>query len=395
MYKEGNYMAYKTEVVLRASERPTGFEQGYYNLTPLANTKCAWLMAIGQRSNGKTYAVIDRIIKKFIDSNEKYFGVYVRRRKEDLRYVERLVNPHDSDIDILTNGKYNGSHYYQRKFYLVKKDKDGKIVNKSKPLLFTYCLSTWESEKGQDLSEEGKYECATVVYDEFLSRDREISDEHVVFLNVLSSIIRTRDNVEIWCLANTVSKTSSLCDMIGVNLDKLEQGNIYRLTHNNTTTIAIEYCAQSNVTSAVNDKYFNFDTKQADVIRSGGWELSEHLLLSHNMTKSSTFITRLYVVTKIAYLDLSFYLSKNKVLFCGITRASRETVDNCRDYCVIIEDVMEFYLKPNVSHDLINNKIYNKLFIDCYNKGALYFQSDTVADYLRSFLNAYGINNRL
>ena len=55
----------------------------FYNIQPILEKKCQYNMIIGERSTGKTYAVLAIILENWWKKGEQ--GAYVRRWKEDYR----------------------------------------------------------------------------------------------------------------------------------------------------------------------------------------------------------------------------------------------------------------------------------------------------------------------
>lgn len=55
----------------------------------------------------------------------------------------------------------------------------------------------------------------------------------------------------------------------------IKQGFIYNFRYGETT-LSLEYCKPSSNTSKVNKKYFDFDEKQLDMIKSGYWEICSY-----------------------------------------------------------------------------------------------------------------------
>ena len=112
------------------------------------NPACSWILIWGQRSNGKTYGTIERVMRE-----GKRFA-YIRRYDNEItrKEINDLISPHD--IVKLTNGEYNDYEYKSGKFTYVVRDQNGKVV-KTAPRDFgmTFSLNTWERYKGADRDE--------------------------------------------------------------------------------------------------------------------------------------------------------------------------------------------------------------------------------------------------
>ena len=247
----------------------------YYSYHNIDKLNATYNLIIGQRSNGKTYGWCRKAIDAYIDDGLP--SAYIRRLDEQIRptNISNLFNPHAEYINERTNGKYNAVVYRLHAYYFARYEKtvsggEKKVAQDKKPFCRTYAISTAETTKGSD-NGEIKYVC----FDEFMTRVHYLTNEFVLFQNLLSSLIRTRSGVKIYMLANTVNKFCPYFSDMGLrNVSKQKQGTIdvYKMGKSNTT-IAVEYCSQSDVSVPVS-KYFAFDNPQLEMISSGAWEIA-------------------------------------------------------------------------------------------------------------------------
>ena len=230
-------------------------------------------MIIGERSNGKTFAALEYGLKKFIQSNEKM--AIIRRFREDFnggRGASLFNGIVDSGVlDKLTHGEYKYIHYYNRRWYLANRDeKTNKMIfDLQNPLAYSFSLTQAEHDKSSAYPN-----ITTIVFDEFLSRKGYLPDEFVLFMNSLSTIIRHRDNVKIFMLANTVNKYSPYFTEMGItHIEKMNQGQIQVYQYGNSgLKLALEYCASIGESKASNI-YFAFNNPRLQMIKTGAWEL--------------------------------------------------------------------------------------------------------------------------
>lgn len=247
----------------------------YYSYHNIDKLNATYNLIIGQRSNGKTFGWCRKAIDAYIDDGLP--SAYIRRLDEQIRptNISNLFNPHSDYIQERTNGKYNAVVYRLHAYYFARYEKtvaggEKKVAQDQKPFCRTYAISTAETTKGSD-DGEIKYVC----FDEFMTRVHYLTNEFVLFQNLLSSLIRTRSGVKIYMLANTVNKYCPYFSDMGLrNVSKQKQGTIdvYKMGKSNTT-IAVEYCSQSDVSVPVS-KYFAFDNPQLEMISSGAWEIA-------------------------------------------------------------------------------------------------------------------------
>lgn len=269
----------------------------YYNIKRINATNAIYRMIIGQRSNGKTYSWAEQSLIQYIKNGDKC--AYIRRFDIETtpKNLSDLFTPHN--IEKISNGKWNSTEYRNRAFTLCLKN-DGEIIERdSEPFCLVFALNTWESSKGAD-----KGYVKSICFDEFMTRRAYLPQEFVIFQNILSSIIRDRDNVVIYMLANTVNKYCPYFIEMGLNrIEDMKQGDIDIYKYGDSElTVAVEYCAESENTKNVK-KIFAFSNPQLNMITSGTWELSIYPHLTDSIH-----------TTDIAK---KFYIHFNKKLICG------------------------------------------------------------------------------
>ena len=97
----------------------------------------------------------------------------------------------------------------------------------------------------------------------------------MLFMNLLSTIIRQRDNVRVYMLGNTVNKFCPYFTEMGLKqVPFMEQGtiDIYRFGEHGAI-VAVEYCS-TIVQHKASNKYFCFDNQNLQMITGGKWELA-------------------------------------------------------------------------------------------------------------------------
>ena len=246
----------------------------FYSLKHILELGCDYNIIIGERSNGKTYSVLDYMIEQYIKTGDQ--GAYIRRWKEDYRGKRgsQLFAGHveNGRIAELTNGEYDRVKYYSGKWYLAKYDEDlDRDIAQDEPFCYAFALSDMEHDKSTAYPRVN-----TIVFDEFLTRQIYLQDEFVVFMNVLSTIIRFRDNVKIFMLANTVNKYCPYFKEMGLrHVADMEPGKIDIYTYGDSKLkVAVERCALQNKDGKPSDRYFAFDNPSLSMITGGAWEIA-------------------------------------------------------------------------------------------------------------------------
>lgn len=242
----------------------------YYDISGIDALDAVYNLIYGKRSNGKTFAVCRKIIDAYLD--EDLPSAYLRRLDEMIKpkNLSELFDPHIPYIIEKTEGKYNSILYRSNGFYLCCYDGDIKISQDKKPFCRTYAINTAETTKGQDAGEV-KY----VFFDEFITRQFYLTNEFVLFQNLLSSIVRNRAGIKIYMVANTVSKYCPYFREMGLTRMKdQKQGTIDVYTMGASgTKIAVEYSDAAGGGENVS-QYFCFDNPELDMITSGAWEIA-------------------------------------------------------------------------------------------------------------------------
>lgn len=244
----------------------------YYSLNNILKTNSDYNIIVGERSNGKTYAVLEYAIKQFVKNGLQ--TAYIRRWREDLtaKRAATLFQNHIQNgyVSRETDGKYNTIFYRNGKFYLAKETENEKMqINE---IAFCYCFALSDMEHDKSTSYPN---ITTIVFDEFLTRRYYLPDEFMLFMNLLSTIIRQRNNVKIFMLGNTVNKYCPYFSEMGLmNIATQKQGtiDIYEFGKDGAK-IAVEYTANL-VSKKSSNKYFCFDNENLKMITQGRWELS-------------------------------------------------------------------------------------------------------------------------
>lgn len=257
----------------------------YYSLKKILAKNADYNVIFGERSNGKTYAVLHYAIQRYIEDGSQF--AYLRRWKEDVigRRATQIFSSLESNNDIykLTDGEYSKVHYYNGAFYLANYDKKlKKDVFGNEPIGYTFSLSDNEHNKSISYPK-----INVVIFDEFLTRRYYLIDEFITFMNVLSTIIRDRNNVKIFMLGNTVNKYCPYFSEMGLrHVKQMKQGTIDVYKYGDSgLTVAVEYTG--NTKKKKSNKYFAFDNKNLQMITNGAWELAlyPHLVERYKQTQ--------------------------------------------------------------------------------------------------------------
>ncbi len=249
--------------------------EDYYSLKMIKSEESLYNLIIGERSNGKTLAVLIEMLIQWVLYGKQ--GAYIRRYDEEIignkgrRVFSSIVSELDL-VNLLTNGEYTDIDYRGREWFFIKYDDDtGSKVAHHTPFAYAFSINQAEHHKGTSFPD-----IYTILFDEFLTRDRYILNEYVEFSNLLSTIIRNRDGIIIYMLGNTVNQYSPYFDEMGIeDVRSMKQGQIHTYVYGEDVdgpTLSIEYTS-SKASGKDSDKYFAFDNPKLRMITEGSWEL--------------------------------------------------------------------------------------------------------------------------
>lgn len=350
----------------------------YYSLKKILAEKADYNMIIGERSNGKTYAALEHIIKEYVAGRGE--GAYIRRWKDDVtgkraeNVFSALCGEH---LETLTNGEWDNIIYSRGGWHLARYDPDKKKMRADR-IAFCHAFSLSDSEHDKSTSYP---QIVNIVFDEFLSRRYYLPDEFVIFMNVLSTIIRDRDNIKIFMLGNTVNKFCPYFSEMGLhNIDKMAQGAIDVYSFGNELKIAVEYCNETQAKKS--NKFFSFDNPRLGMITKGKWEIAiyPHLPQGYKIDPQN-----------IVY---SFAIAFNgKLCGCDVVAQNEDTFLFVRPKTTAVHDTelvytMDYAPSPNVRKSFLNpiDRVDKKV-LSFFRCNRVFYQSNDLGEFVRNYLN--------
>lgn len=286
----------------------------FYSFKELDKIPAVYKLVVGQRSNGKTFAYLsEKVLEDFFKLARP--SAYIRRWDEDIKpsNIANLFDPQIPNLIALSNGEYNCFIYRSKCWYPVFRDENGDITKRCPDFICkAYSVNNWEHAKGQDA---GNFK--NIGFDEFISRGCYVPNEFACFQNLLSSIIRNRDDVNIYMIANTVSKFCPYFTEMRIDIDKVKSGEI--VVYNNKAGnpfIALERCSPNkNVQSSV-VKYYDFEDNIASkMITAGEWEVPQYRHMPCKYTPDMDIFTayiehtyKLTIKVVALYNDIMLYV---------------------------------------------------------------------------------------
>lgn len=353
----------------------------YYSLTNILSKDCQYNIIFGERSNGKTYAALKYILENFIKNGSQ--GALIRRWKEDLRgkrgasMFDALVS--DGTVSRLTNGEYSNVYSYAGKWYLANPDaRTGKMVTHPDPFCIGFALSDVEHDKSTSYPK-----ITTIVFDEFLTRQYYLPDEFVIFMNVLSTIIRQRDNVKIFMLGNTVNQYCPYFTEMGLtHIKEMNKGSIEVYKYGDSKLrVAVEYADSISDKGKPSDVYFAFDNPKLAMITGGAWEMAmyPHLPVKY---KPKDVIFTYFMRFNDETLQCEI-VHVNNTVFTYIHRKTTPIQNEDKDIIYELKhDNRPNHIRNMRRNSLKINKMIGKFFAD----DKVFYQDNEVGEIVRNYL---------
>ncbi len=244
----------------------------FYSLKNILSKGCRYNIIFGERSKGKTTAILEYCLKQYQEHHEQ--SAYIRRWDTDMigKRGQQLFTSIVSRnrIKEITRGEWTDVHYFASKWYLCRYDDNGKREADETPFMYGFSLNSMEHDKSISFPN-----VTTVFFDEFLTRTTYLVDEFVIFCNVLSTIIRHRDNVKVFMAGNTINKYCPYFTEMGLtNVKKMQPGTIDIYSYGDSgLTVAVEY-TEPDKNGKSSDLYFAFKNPKLSMITGGNWELA-------------------------------------------------------------------------------------------------------------------------
>ena len=352
----------------------------YYSLKNIQRKDATYNVIFGERSNGKTYAVLKQALENYKKDGSQF--AYVRRWQDDIkaRRASTVFNglAEDGTIEKLFDGEYTGVTYYSGKFYLCTFDDNGKAIYSDSDVLgYTFALS--ETEHGKSNS----YPRVTLImFDEFLTKHLYLPDEFVLFMNTISTIVRLRTNVKIYMLGNTVNKFCPYFQEMGLNhIREMKQGSIDVYSYGDSKLkVAVEYTANT-ASNKKNNFYFAFNNPKLAMITGGAWELN---IYPHLPTKYKPHNVKF--IYFIVFNDQTFQcevIDKKPYYFTYIHLKTTPLKDKDNDLIYTTDYVPKMNYNRNIMKPITELQKNLKWF---YVTDRVYYQNNDVGDSINNYL---------
>ena len=235
----------------------------YYTIDRILAQHATYNILLGQRANGKSYAVKRECVK------EAYLGmgqlIYLRRWRMDLRENDVIDYFFDCPVAEITEGAYNKVDVYRKRIYLANMDQDGKII-RGPEIGRTADLSGAEHLKS--IIKRGEYK--NVIYEEFCTNEGYLPNEPNRLMQLIATIFGHENTGRVWLIGNTVSRVNPYFFTWQLkSVQKMNPGDLdlYKyIDGDSEITLAVEFCSTMHVE---NNMFFGENARN---ITTGVWE---------------------------------------------------------------------------------------------------------------------------
>ena len=334
-------------------------KQKHYRLETLNDSIPAeYHILLGERSNGKSYAVKERGFKRaWADPNKKF--MLIRRWGMEIKasFVEQYFN--DAPITAITDSACSGVICNGGKIYASTYDQKTNKRIKVKHVGYYRDLCGEQHFVSQNFDD-----VDYIIFEEFISRDYYLPDEVSKLMQFVSSVARRR-KIDVYLIGNTISRLSPYFNEWGlVNVPKMKQGTIdlYEFKTNQIdedtgepiiVRVTVEYCENSGNNSKM------FFGKTSEMITTGTWQTQEYPHLEgriehYNIVHSLIYVSngfkfKLFLVCrKEGRSDLFWYVRpfSDNVFDDEKFKTTRFVVDKYSTAIKILSDAVTIGFKP-------------------------------------------------
>lgn len=358
----------------------------FYNLKDIYNTEANYNILLGERSNGKSYAVKENFL--YIAYHEKdpytqkkvtdYQFAYLRRWDLELKgasvegYFSDMVQDTDGSkkINEITGGTYDCISVWQKKIYFAKYDDENGKIKRGKLIGYAFCLTGETHYKSMSYPLIGR-----MVFEEFITDSGYLLNEPKKVLDLTSTIFRRRFG-RVFLVGNTISRscpyfmewqlTNTLRQKPGtIDIYKHLTGEKDEAGEDLTVIIAVERCESTGKASKM------FFGHAAKMITRGEWDSEEQPKLSKRFEEYERIYTMFIEFRGLVYMLDLLLDGDNPLIYVRPHTTEIRDRDNTR----IITD--RYSLSPWHSRGFLTNKItYDNIIVDLIRRDKMAFSDN-------------------
>lgn len=353
----------------------------YYTLTNIDKKNAHYNVIFGERSNGKTYACLQRSIENWFRNGKE--TAIIRRWQDDFK-SKRGATMYAALNEVVqkeSNGAFDHVDYYGGRFYMacyqVSESGERKSIRDEVPFAYAFALSAMEHDKSTSYPN-----ITLIIFDEFITRDMYFNDEFVIFMNVLSTIIRGRKDVKIYMLGNTVNKFCPYFSEMGLtNVKNMKPGTIDVYHYGDTElVVAVERTGTSQHHKKDSNVYFAFNNPKLQMITHGSWEIDIYPHLSGHF-KSGDVVQSYFIIWQDEILQCDIIIDERSY-YTYIHRKTTPIKDEDTDIIFSIDFDKRYNHYRNLKRP--TDKISLKIS-EFYKHYKVFFQDNEVGEMVRNY----------
>lgn len=348
---------------------------------------CDYYIDYSERSNGKTYSALYYALEQYFKLGRAC--AYVRRWYDDIKsekggtLLNNLLN--DKRIEEITKGKYNGVVYKNKRFFLALYDEEHNLESVDN----NECITLFSLTEEEHYKSSAYPKIKTIIFDEFIARKYEMQNEFIIWNNLLSTIIRLKDDVKIIMLANNVNlHATSYFKNMGLNHVKNQEINTIDLYHNPASNLKLAVMRSSFVDKKgvrqkkPSDKYFSFDNPNLKMITEGKWEMSVYPTLTEKYTPKDV-IYIFYIVYEEEILQCEI-INLHDNFFIYIHKKTTPIKAN-KDTLIYTTD---YHIEMNYRRSLFKpQSTLEENIVVFFKTDRVRYQDNEVGEIVRAFIN--------
>jgi len=287
---------------------------GVYNPCKVPIENCNYVFGISVRNTGKTTNWL-----LFGMCMHKLYGtriIYCRNREDQIlpnkiRNIFSVIRDYGY-IPKLTDGAYNDVIYKSRRWYYCLRGDNGEVIDTASES-FCLCVDIEEAQNYKSVLNEPQGDL--VIFDEYVD-GRYRNSDFIDFMNLLSTIFRSRLSGRVVMLCNNITPYSPWYNEFMINKDirSMVTGESRSIVTPKGTHIYIEKLeGASNDRLQVNSSYFGFDNQELAGITGGEWAIMDfphiaalkederEIVDQHHYLKYNDILLRLDIATSERY----------------------------------------------------------------------------------------------
>lgn len=360
-------------------------DNSFVNIQNILEKNAHYNILIGERTNGKTFAILDYAIQQYFENGSEL--AYIRRWADDIK-AENSASVFDDIIahglvSKYSHGRWNGVVYKSKRWYFTNTDESGNTTISSAPFAYAFALSLMEHGKGVPHPQ-----IRIIFFEEFLTRKLYLNQEFILFTNVLSTIIRIRNDVKIFMAGNTVNIWSPYYSEMGLsNATTMKKGSIDVYTYGDSELKVAVWLTDSPKVEKKSNVYFAFNNPRLQMITGNGniWEMDSYPHLPYRYTPKM--------------IKLNYFIEfDGKLLECDVVQNGGDMFTYIHPKTTPLkypDKDLIFSFTPSPSYNWRHNimKPFDKVGKKIYNMFALkkvFYQDNEVGEIVRNYLNQCG-----